>query len=136
MSNKKKTYEDLLHEEQRLLSQLKASEVLIRNDIAGVREGLKPLRNTINTIGKFTTRDKTGPLANFGIDFGIDLVVRKLLLAKAGWLTKIVVPFVVKNYSSHFITDQQKAKLMEKINGIFSKLRPKAEQNPGAAQTA
>jgi hypothetical protein len=41
--NKIKTYEDLLQEEQRLLAQLKSTEVLIREDIAGVKEGLKPL---------------------------------------------------------------------------------------------
>ncbi|SHF59176.1 hypothetical protein [Flavisolibacter ginsengisoli] len=127
-----KTYEDLLQEEQRLLSQLKASELLIRDDIAGVKEGLKPIGKVMKTISKFTTRDKTGAFANFGLDFSVDLLVRRILLAKAGWLTKIVIPYVVKNYSSHFISEQQKAKLMQKISNILSKLRPK----PDTAHTA
>jgi hypothetical protein len=127
-----KTYEDLLQEEQRLLSQLKASELLIRDDIAGVKEGLKPIGKVMKTISKFTTRDKTGAFANFGLDFSVDLLVRRILLAKAGWLTKIVIPYVVKNYSSHFISEQQKAKLMQKISNILSKLRPK----PDSAHTA
>jgi len=127
-----KTYEDLLQEEQRLLSQLKASELLIRDDIAGVKEGLKPIGKVMKTISKFTTRDKTGAFANFGLDFSVDLLVRRILLAKAGCLTKIVIPYVVKNYSSHFISEQQKAKLMQKISNILSKLRPK----PDTAHTA
>ena len=127
-----KTYEDLLQEEQRLLSQLKASELLIRDDIAGVKEGLKPIGKVMKTISKFTTRDKTGAFANFGLDFSVDLLVRRILLAMAGWLTKIVIPYVVKNYSSHFISEQQKAKLMQKISNILSKLRPK----PDTAHTA
>ena len=131
--NKIKTYEDLLLEEQRLLAQLKATEVLIREDIAGVKEGLKPLGNAMKTISKFTTRDKTGALANFGLDFSVDLFVRKILLARAGWFTKILIPYLIKNYSSHIISEQQRAKLMEKINNFFSKLRPKPDVQPAEA---
>lgn len=131
--NKIKTYGDLLQEEQRLLAQLKATEVQIRDDIAGVKEGLKPLGNVMKTIGKFTTRDKTGVLANFGLDFSVDLFVRKILLARAGWFTKILIPYLIKNYSSHIISEQQRARLMEKINNFFSKLRPKADPQPAEA---
>ena len=122
-----KTYQDLLQEEQRLLSQLKASELLIRDDIAGVKEGLKPIGRLMKTISKFTTRDRTGAFANFGLDFSVDLLVRRVILAKAGWFTKILIPYVIKNYSSHFITEQQKAKLMQKVSSILSKFRPKGD---------
>ena len=126
--SKIKNYEDLLQEEQRLLSELKTKEVQIRNDLAGVKRGLKPIGRVMNTISKFTTRDKTGAFSNFGLDFGIDLIVRRFLLAKAGWFTKILVPYLLKNYSSHIISEKQKAMLMEKINNFFSKLRPKSAE--------
>jgi hypothetical protein len=133
--SKIKTYEDLLKEEQRLLSQLKSTELLIRDDIAGVKEGLKPIGRVVNTIGKFTTRDKTNAFANFGLDFSVDLIVRKFLLAKAGWFTKILIPYVIKNYSSHIINEKQRAKLMQKINNIFSKIRPKPDTQSTTAAT-
>jgi hypothetical protein len=131
--SKIKTYEDLLQEEQRLVAQLKETEVLIRNDIAGVKEGLKPIGNVVRTIGKFTTRDKTNAFANFGLDFSVDLFVRRFLLARAGWFTKILIPYLIKNYSSHIISEQQRAKLMEKINNFFSRLRPKPDVQPAEA---
>lgn len=137
--SKIKTYEDLLQEEQRLLSQLKATELLIRNDLAGVKEGLKPLGKVVKIVSKFATRDKTGAFSSFGLDFGVDLLVRRFLLARAGWFTKIFVPYLIRNYSSHIITEQQRAKLMQKITAIFSKLRPKPDAGPAAdakAQTA
>jgi len=74
------------------------------------------------------TRDHTGPLATFGIDFSIDLLIRKLLLAKAGWFTKLVIPFVVKNYSSHIISEEQRLKLSKKLQSLFNKIRPKGKQ--------
>src|SRR5437763_13043202 len=96
--------------------------------MAGVKESLKPVSNVFSFLHKMATRDHTGPLANFGIDFGIDLLVRKIILSKAGWFTKILVPFVIKNYSSHIISDEQKAKLTEKIQNIFNKIRPKKDK--------
>jgi hypothetical protein len=122
-----KTYEDLLQEEQRLFLQLKTQEELIKQDFAGIKEGMKPVNNVLTVIKNISTRDRTGPLINFGLDFGIDLVVRKFLLAKAGWFTKIVIPFLIKNYSSHLITEDKRIKLVKKIQNILNKVRPKPD---------
>jgi len=128
MSRSIKTYEDLLQEEQRLLQSLKSRELLIKDDLAGLREHLKPMGKVYKFVEKMATRDHTGPITNFGIDFGIDLVVRKLLLARAGWFTKIFVPFIIKNYSSHIISEEQREKLAKKVQNIFNKIRPKKDK--------
>jgi len=125
MSKSIKSYEDLLQEEQRLLQSLKTQEVQIRKDMAGIQEGLQPVGKVFSFFQKMATRDHTGPLTNFGIDFGIDLLIRRLLLARAGWFTKIFVPFIFKNYSSHIINEEQRTKLAQKIQNLFNKIRPK-----------
>ena len=128
MNKSIKTYEDLLQEEQRLLQELRAHEVLIREDIAGLKEKIKPMEKAFGVLQKMATRDHTGALANFGLDFSIDLLIRRLLLAKAGWFTKILVPFVLKNYSSHIVSDEQRARFAQKIQNLFNKIRPKKSQ--------
>ena len=128
MNKSIKTYEDLLQEEQRLLQELRAHEVLIREDIAGLKEKIKPMEKAFGVLQKMATRDHTGALANFGLDFSIDLLIRRLLLAKAGWFTKILVPFVLKNYSSHIVSDEQRARFAQKIQNLFNKIRPKKAQ--------
>ena len=125
MSRSIKTYEDLLQEEQRLTQQLKAQEVLIREDLVLWKEKLKPVTKIVSVLEKMVSRDKTGPFASFGIDFSIDLLLRKLILARAGWFTKIFVPFLVKNYSSHIINEEHRNKLKQKIQNIFNKIRMK-----------
>ena len=125
--SKIKTYEDLLQEEQRLVAKLKVSEGKIREDLEGVKEGLKPIGKIMKTLQKFTTRDRTSAMANFGLDFSIDLLVRRFLLARAGWFTKIFVPYLIKNYGSHIISEKQRANFMRKVNNLFSKLRPKPD---------
>jgi len=127
MSKSITTYEELLQEEQRLTQQIKSQGLLLKADLEALKESLHPVGKAVNFINKMATRDHTGPLANFGIDFGIDLLVRKVILARAGWFTKIFVPFIVKNYSSHIVNDEHRAKFAQKIQNIFNKIRPKRQ---------
>jgi hypothetical protein len=133
MNKRIRTYEELLEEQQVLLSRLKTQEAQIRVDIAGVKEGLKPLGKAWNVVNKMATRDNTAPVLNFGMEMGIDLLIRRVLLARAGWFTKVVVPFLIKNYSSHIIGEEKREALMNKIKGFFRKIRPKP--SPEAAAT-
>lgn len=125
MNRKIKTYEELLEEEKRLLGILKGHEQLMKQDFVGVRQGLKPVNNAFNFINKLSTRDQTGPFANFGLEFGLDLLLRRFVLARAGWFTKIAIPYLVKNYASHIITEEKRDIIIAKVNALFQKFRPK-----------
>ena len=136
MSRPIRKYEDLLEEEQRLLQQIKLHEKLIREDIAGIKEDMKPVSDVLGVFNKMATRDHTGPIINFSLDFGIDLIVRRILLARAGWITKIVIPFIIKNYSSHIINEEKRSRLTKKIQDIFKKIRPKTNHKPFEAKVS
>ena len=127
-----KTYEDLELEKVRLTALLKNHEEAIRYDMAGVREGLKPVNNAVKFINKMATRDNTTPVMNFGLEMGIDILVRRFILRRAGWVTKIVVPYLVKNYSSHIIGEEKREALLAKMRGFFNKLRPKPQEEDEA----
>ncbi len=130
MNKRIRTYEDLVEEQQRLVSLLKTQESFIKVDIAGVKEGLKPFGKAMTVVNKMATRDNTAPVMNFGLEMGIDLLIRRVLLARAGWFTKIVVPFLVKNYSSHIIGEDKRLALIQRIKGFFKKIRPSAAPQP------
>lgn len=68
-----------------------------------------PVNNIISFFSKLTTRDKTNPLVNMGIDVAGDLLLRKIILAKMGWATRLVVPFLLKNYSSNVFAEKGKS---------------------------
>jgi len=128
MSERKiNSYEDLEKERERLMQKLREHEDLIKFDMVGVKEGLKPFGKALQTMNNLVTRDNTAPVFNFGLEMGVDLFIRKFLLARAGWLTKIVIPFLVKNYSSHFIGEEKRQALMKKVKGFFQKIRPKPQ---------
>jgi hypothetical protein len=114
-----RTYEDLEAEEKRLHALLYSHKENIKDSFAEVKQGLNPFKQAANTARKLFSRDKSNPMMLFGVGLGVDVLLRRFLLAKSGWFTKIAVPFVVKNYSTHFIKEYRKNKLFQKIAGIF-----------------
>jgi hypothetical protein len=66
------------------------------------------------------TKDKSNPLLNATSDTLINLVVKKFLLAKTGWITRTIVPLLLKNYSSHVISDN-KGSILKKIFSLIGK---------------
>lgn len=129
MSNRIETYEQLLKEKKRLQTLIEAQKELVRYDIKEIGEELKPLSIAFRFLRNITTRKKNGVL-NYGTNMMVDLLVKKLLLAKAGWVTKLIVPFLVKNYASHVMAEN-KTTLWQKITNIFGRNGGKATESAG-----
>ena len=119
MKRKIKSYEDLEREEQLLEELLQSQKELVQLDILVLKQQLKPATMALQFFNKITTVDKSNPLLNEGANTAIDFILKKIVLARAGWITKILVPLVVKNYSSHFIADH-KQDFAQKIFSLFS----------------
>lgn len=115
-----RTYEDLMEEKERLEQLLSAQKELVRQDFNVIKEELAPVRSAISTVGKFATKDNRNFLLTTATDTAIELLIRRLVLAKAGWFTKLVVPFFMKNFSSHVIADN-KDKILSKLSSWFGK---------------
>jgi hypothetical protein len=126
--SKIKTYKDLLEEEQRLQQVLKGQENLIREDLMSMKENLEPIKKVYDQVHKVFTRDNRVPIFNVGLELGIDVLLRRFLLARAGWFAKTFVPYIVKNYASHIISEEKRKVIIKKIEELFNKIRPKKTQ--------
>lgn len=115
-----RTYDDLLAEKERLKALLKVQKQVIRQDVEEIKAELQPVKNAISMVGKFTTRDKSNPLLTGATETIIDLVVKRMILSRTGWLTKLVVPFIMKNVSSHLVNANQ-GKIFSKLFSFFGK---------------
>ena len=119
MSSSIQTYDQLLIRKKHLESLLQAQEELIRIDIEEIKVGLAPIHNAATGLVNFFTQDKAAGLLGFGANRVLDMLLRKVLLSKSNWVTNLVVPFFVKNVSSHFIA-KHKDEWMNKIRQWFS----------------
>jgi hypothetical protein len=120
MTNPIRTYDELLREKQRLTELLQSQKLIVKEDIAEIKEELAPVKSAIAMVGKFATRDNSNWLLTTAADKLIDVLLRKMILAKAGWFTKLAVPFVMKNFSSHVISDH-KDQILGKLFSWFNK---------------
>ncbi len=127
------TYNDLLQEEKRLQQVLKSQEVLIREDLVNMKENLEPIKKVYDQVHKIFTRDNRVPVFNVGLELGIDMILRRFILGRAGWFAKTFVPYVIKNYASHIIGEEKRKAIIKKIEEMFNKIRPKKDKQPEVA---
>jgi hypothetical protein len=128
MTKRINSYNELLDEKARLQALLIVQKETLRQDISEIKQELAPVKTVISAIGKITTKDNTNWLLTTAADTAIDMVVRKIILSRAGWFTRIILPFFMKNLSSHLIADN-KDKIVNKIFSWFGK-----EKSNGKAQ--
>ena len=106
MSQTIKTYADLCEERDRIKSLLVVQKQKIKDDWEELKEEFLPVKNAFGMVGKMTHPDRSNPLLNVGLKVASDLFLKNFVLAKAGWVTKLAVPFVVNNYSSHMLAEK------------------------------
>ena len=99
---------------------------MVRQDIRDIKEEFAPLKAAVSVVGKFTSRKKGIWLLTSAADKVIDLLVKKLILSRSGWLTKLAVPFLMKNFSSHVIAENKDA-IIATILSFFTKKDEKEE---------
>ena len=126
MINQITNYKDLLQEKARLKAVLAEQELLIKDDWQFIKEDLKPYANAAGIIRNFLTRKATTSALQLGVNLFADGFVKKVLLGNMGWITRIIIPFFIKNYASH-LTDEP-ATIINKIKSLFSKKNKKEEE--------
>jgi hypothetical protein len=99
MKTKKPTnYKELLEEKERLEAVLAVRREQIRKDVITLNEEVRPIKAVLTGIGKFTVKGKTNPLISIGLDLAADVVLSKVVLGRANWVAKLVVPFMLQKY--------------------------------------
>jgi len=109
-----RSYKDLLEEKQRLEVLLVEQRQVLRSDVQELKTQLEPLKRVVEFIRKITTKDRTALLMTIGSDIVINSVVKRFVLSRTGWFVRNIVPYFLRNYSSHFLAEQ-KDKWIEKL---------------------
>jgi hypothetical protein len=123
MSKRIQTYDDLIEEKKRLETLLESKKLEISEDWKGVKQNLTPVTNVFGFIGKFTRRHPSNPLVNFGLDMAGDVFLKRFILRRADWVTRLLLPVFIKNYSSNVLGEAKGNNLFTKVRKIFTKPR-------------
>ncbi len=116
-------YEDLMEEKERLKARLKASKASIRQSFEDIKEEVNPFSNIRKTAQGALSTSTTNPLVKFGIKRASEFLIGKVLLKRAGWLPKLIVPFLVREVATRLIGSNADKKIATVLRSTASKLR-------------
>ncbi len=117
-----KTYKDLVEERERLENLLAIQQQRIYDNWAAVKTELAPVSNAFGIAGKMLKPTRDHPLVNTGLSLLSNLFLKNFVLAKAGLLTRLAVPMLLKNYSSHLIVDKA-SNALAGLERIFKRIK-------------
>lgn len=100
-------YEELLLERKKLESDLLHYKSIINGEINVLKHKMEPITDVVSFFTPSKNPSQNNKLLQAGTNLGIELLVRQKLLSKAGWFTKLVLPFILKKVSSRAIEKVQ-----------------------------
>jgi hypothetical protein len=134
MNKKIETYKDLVEQKHKLEALLYAQKQLIRADVEELKLELRPLSGVAAYVKKFTTRDKTALLVSLSSDVLAQGLLKRVVLARSGWLMKTILPYFFRNFSSNFL-NEQKDKFVDRLRSMLRHTNGK-EQKPASTGPA
>jgi len=99
--NRIKNYEELVAHRRYLENNLHAQKTYLNARVAKIKEKFEPINKVVSFFkadknSKMHTLINSGSsLLKIGSNAGIDILLQKKL-SKAGWLTRLVLPFVLR----------------------------------------
>ena len=101
--NRIRNYEELRLEKNRLHEHLIVQRNILKHEVDTLKARVEPFLEVISFLGIFKKRENKSSLLKIGAQVGIGLLLNQTVLAKAGWLTKLAVPIILKGVTSGII---------------------------------
>lgn len=117
-----------LHSERlRLQLELIAAEEILKEDLEWIKEEIKPGKIAAKLFSNIIG-NKTSGLLNNGVRGTIDILLKNILLSKSGWITRFIVPLIIKNLSSSYLAEK-KPEIFGILRNIIHKARTSLKQD-------
>ncbi len=96
-------YNELVAERIRIQQELAVQKAQISEEIREIKDKLKPVTGILSFFNTSKKQSFKSTAMQVGANIGIDVLLRNTLLGRAGWLTRLILPFVAKKISSKVI---------------------------------
>lgn len=121
--------DDLRAERARLKNQMEISKVQMKQEVKAIKTELNPVNQAVGIVGDLFTAPKKG-LLNVGVGIGVNTLLKRGLLARAGWLPRLVIPILAQNLATNLIY-KNRTSIVEKallwVKKVTDKPVPKKE---------
>lgn len=119
-----KNYQDLLEEKKHLEELLQIQKSNIHTHLAELKEEYKPAINLLSSLNRITSRDRSNPLINVGINLAGEFLQKNIPLVSSNRIVQFSVPFIAKKALtfalskgiSHFLKLRERWKARVSVN--------------------
>lgn len=108
-------YEELLAERKLLEAKIESEKAFLKGGLIEIREKLEPFMNLLPILNIFKKNEKGNSMLKGVAALGIDVVFGQTLL-KSSWLTRLVLPMLLKGVSSKLLGWRRKEKLQNNVH--------------------
>lgn len=112
--NKISNYEELMLEKSRLKQHLVMQKLEVSAEISAIKERLEPITRVLTFLGVYKKKEAptaapstTSSLIKMGANAGF-AIAGQTILAKAGWVARLVIPLLLSGISSTVIDKVRK----------------------------
>jgi len=113
------TLAELRFEQRALRSKALNLEAEIKQDLHAIKEMFAPLKMITNGAESVLVSKDNGLLGN-SAGFVADFLARNVLFKNSGLLTKLIVPYLAKNFAGT-VVDNNKSAIVGWVGGLISK---------------
>ena len=116
-------YQDLMAEKKRLKARLRAGKAGVSYSFEAIKQEVNPFSGIKKNVGGIFQSGTTNPLVKFGIKRASEFLIGKVLLKRAGWLPRLVVPFIVREVSTRVVGTKMDKKIAHALRSAADKIR-------------
>jgi hypothetical protein len=128
------TLQELRQERQRLYLRKAFLETEIKKDFEDIKEHLKPLEMLTKGAEKMLGSKDNSVLGN-SAGFLADVLVKNVILRNAGFITRMIVPFLAKKATVNVVEDH-KSQIMGWFEELIAKIKARREEKKERRQEA
>jgi hypothetical protein len=93
-------YTELVIERKRIERIIVEEKQILNEGLHDLKEKLEPFLYLLPVLNIFKKKTSNNSFLKFAASLGIDLFVGQRLLAKSSWLSRIIIPMVLKGVSA------------------------------------
>lgn len=93
-------YTELVIERKRVERTIAEEKRILNEGFHDLKEKLEPFLYLLPVLNVFKKKESNNSFLKFAASLGIDLLVGQKLLAKSNWLSRIIIPMVLKGVSA------------------------------------
>ncbi|WP_157558130.1 hypothetical protein [Niabella aurantiaca] len=120
------THKELMQEKARLKARLKQRKTDLRQSVEAIKDTLNPISHIAKTTKDIWNADASNPLIALGVTKLTDVVIRKGILRKAGWLSRLIAPVLVQKVATYLISEKAGDQIGRLLHRAAHKLREDA----------